>query len=543
MYSNDDRVHGMGTNIMNERKIVLTLLIAIGKYWLQMEQENIKKNTDARSEGQDQDLKLYRAEILLAKLKESESRLRLAIDSTKLGTWDWNRKRGKVYWSAECKRILGLGAADHISFQEFLGRIDIADRSAVNARMKEIIYSRDESHVDVRYKVKRFDDDRLRWIRIQGTIFIDENKRLSRFIGTLLDITDTVQADERNAMLAAIIASSNDAIVGKTIDGIITSWNNAAQKIFGYTPEEIIGKSIMTIIPEDRKAEEHYILSKLRNGESVEHYETKRLTKAGRLIDVSLTISPIKDESDKIIGISKIARDITDRKLEEKRKNDFVAMVSHELKTPLTSILLYVQLLVKRSVKVEDPSFLSMSTKIEAYVKRMISMITDYLGLSRIEEGKIDIQKTHFELKPLADEVMEEARLMSSKHELKIEGCTTVEVCADREKMRQILINLVSNAVKYSPSGGLVTLGWESTSDKLRIYVKDEGLGIAPDDQTSLFKRFYRVHDDDRRNIAGFGIGLYLVSELVRLHGSRIEVDSKLGEGSVFYFHLGLNIT
>lgn len=503
-----------------------------------MAQENIKGHADIRSGEEDQNLKLHRAEALLARLQESESRLRLAIDSTKLGTWDWNRKRGKVYWSDECKRILGLRAEDHISFQEFLERIDAADRSDVDARVKEIIDNPDEGHIDVRYKIRRFDDNRPRWIRIQGTIFVDENKTLNRFIGTMLDITDTVQADERNAMLAAIIASSNDAIVAKTTEGIITSWNNAAQKMFGYAPEEIIGESIMKIIPEDRKEEEHYILSKLRNGESVEHYETRRLTKAGGLIDVSLTISPIKDDSGKIIGISKIARDITERKLEEKRKNDFVAMVSHELKTPLTSILLYVQLLVKKSTNVEDPSFLGMSTKIEAYVKRMISMITDYLGLSRIEEGKIDIQKTHFALKPLADEVMEEARLISSKHTLEIVGCESAEVYADREKMRQILINLVSNAVKYSPSGGSVTLGWESMSDKLRIYIKDEGLGISPADQTKLFQRFYRVNDDGRKNIAGFGIGLYLVSELLRLHHSTIEVDSKLGEGSVFYFHL-----
>jgi len=499
-----------------------------------MENENIEKHTHNE---ENQNYKLHRAEVLLSKLQESESRLQLAIDSTKLGTWDWNRERGKVYWSAECKRILGLRAEDHISFQEFLQRIGIADRSDVKARVREIANGSNEGNIDVRYKIRRFDDDRPRWIRIQGTVFV-ENKTLIRFIGTMLDITDSVQAGERNAMLAAIIASSNDAIVAKTTEGIITSWNNAAQIMFGYTPEEIIGESIMKIIPQDRKEEEKYILSKLRNGESVEHYETKRLTKAGRLIDVSLTISPIKDDSDKIIGISKIARDITERKQEEKRKNDFVAMVSHELKTPLTSILLYVQLLVKKSTNIDDPSFLSMSTKIEAYVKRMVSMITDYLGLSRIEEGKIDIRKTHFALKPLADEVMEEAHLISSKHTLEIVGCETVEVYADREKMRQILINLVSNAVKYSPSGGSVTLGWESTSDKLRIYVKDEGMGITPGDQTKLFQRFYRVDDDERQNIAGFGIGLYLVSELLRLHDSTIEVDSKLGEGSVFYFHL-----
>lgn len=232
-----------------------------------------------------------------------------------------------------------------------------------------------------------------------------------------------IDSTEQNTLFAAIIASSNDAIVAKTLEGRIMTWNNAAQKLFGYMAEEIIGKSIMTIIPEDRTDEELYILSKLRNGETVEHYETKRLTKTGLQIDVSLTISPIKDHSGRVIGISKIARDITEKKQEEKRKNDFVAMVSHELKTPLTSMLLYAQLLVRKSSTVEDTAFLNMSTKMEAYVKRMISMIVDYLGLSRIEEGNIDLNRTHFDLRLLAEEVMEEARLISAKHQLQIVGC------------------------------------------------------------------------------------------------------------------------
>ena len=350
-----------------------------------------------------------------------------------------------------------------------------------------------------------------------------------------------IDSTEQNTLFAAIIASSNDAIVAKTLEGRIMTWNNAAQKLFGYMAEEIIGKSIMTIIPEDRTDEELYILSKLRNGETVEHYETKRLTKTGLQIDVSLTISPIKDHSGRVIGISKIARDITEKKQEEKRKNDFVAMVSHELKTPLTSMLLYAQLLVRKSSTVEDTAFLNMSTKMEAYVKRMISMIVDYLGLSRIEEGNIDLNRTHFDLRLLAEEVMEEAGLISAKHQLQIVGCEGVQLYADIEKMRQVLINLVSNAVKYSPAGGVVTLGCECMSGKVRIYVKDEGMGITAVDQAKLFQRFYRVKDEQNKNISGFGIGLYLVSELLRLHGSEIVVDSVIGEGSTFYFYLDMD--
>ena len=347
-----------------------------------------------------------------------------------------------------------------------------------------------------------------------------------------------IDSTKQNALLAAIIASSNDAIVAKTLEGRIMTWNKAAQKLFGYAAEEIIGKSITTIIPEDRKEEELYILSKLRNGETVEHYETKRLTKTGQQIDVSLTISPIRDHSGRVIGISKIARDITEKKLEEKRKNDFVAMVSHELKTPLTSMLLYAQLLVKKSSTVEDAAFLNMSTKMEAYVKRMISMIIDYLGLSRIEDGNINLNRTYFDLRLLAEEVMEEAALISAKHQLQIVGCDGVQLYADVEKMRQVLINLVSNAVKYSPAGGSVTLGCECISGKVRVYVKDDGMGITAADQAKLFQRFYRVNDEQNKNISGFGIGLYLVSELLRLHGSEIVVDSVIGEGSTFYFDL-----
>ncbi|WP_437919912.1 PAS domain-containing sensor histidine kinase [Sphingobacterium sp. LRF_L2] len=476
---------------------------------------------------------------LLEELKESESRLRLAIESTNLGTWEWSRERGDIYWSDECKKILGLTDRHIISFQTFIERINVEDGPIIQSNVARIAADcSTSSPIDITCRLNRFVDDKSCSIRIQATVFRNDRNEISRIIGTLLDVTDAVAADEQNATLAAIITSSNDAIVAKSMEGVITNWNQAAEKMFGFSADEITGQSIMTIIPDDRKEEEHYILSQLRRGNSVKHYETKRLTKSGALIDVSLTISPIRDQSGSIIGISKIARDITEKKLEEKRKNDFVAVVSHELKTPLTSVLLYTQLLVKKSALIQDESFFNMSVKIEAHVKRMTGMIGDYLGLSRIEEGKVDIRKEYFELFPLANEVLEECELISAKHTFEIVGCEAINLYADREKMRQILINLSNNAVKYSPVGGVVTLGCELAGDQIKIYVRDVGMGISKEHQQRLFQRFYRVNNEESKNISGFGIGLYLVAELLRLHDSEIKVQSEVGHGSTFYFYL-----
>jgi len=479
-----------------------------------------------------------RREEMLVKLQESESRLRLAIESTDLGNWDWDKRRGNIYWSSECKRILGLPENKSISFLEFLQRMQVEDRRLIDDIVQDIVADSRSARIDVVCRIIRFKDNAPRTIRIQGTTMRNSNGTLVRVLGTLLDITDSVEAEQRNAYLAAIITSSDDAIVAKTMDGVITNWNRGAERIFGYRADEIVGKSIMALIPTDRKEEELYILTQLGRGRSVEHYETKRLTKGGTMIDVSLTISPIKDASGNILGISKVARDITERKQEEKRKNDFVAVVSHELKTPLTSILLYTQLLGKKIAAFEDRSLFNMNTKIEGYVKRMIGMVADYLGLSKIEEGKVDLNKNEFAFGPLAKEITEECGFITNKHQIIIEGCDHVTVCADREKIRQVLINLVNNAVKYSPSGGKVTLGCRTSAERTTIYVEDEGMGISESNQQRLFQRFYRVDNDQSRNISGFGIGLYLVSELLKLHDSEIKVQSTVGKGSVFYFDL-----
>lgn len=295
-----------------------------------------------------------------------------------------------------------------------------------------------ESSYDISYRILRFDNGETRWIKAQGTVYFD-HRQPARFIGTVVDIHDLKEAEEKSAKLAAIIETSHDTIVSETLEGIIASWNESAQRVFGYTAEEMIGESIYKLIPPERHAEEPRILAMIARGERINHFETQRLTKEGQLIDVSVTVSPVKDKEGRIIGVSKIARDITEKKLDETCKNDFIGMVSHELKTPLTSLNAILQVVAGKLKNGED-SFLSGAVqKANGQVKRMTAMINGFLNVSRLESGKIHIEKQHFLLDELIAEVIEETRLTSNSHRIGFAHCPPVTVLADRDKISSVM--------------------------------------------------------------------------------------------------------
>jgi PAS domain S-box-containing protein len=355
-----------------------------------------------------------------------------------------------------------------------------------------------------------------------------------------LDITDLKKAEERSAKLAAIVESSDDAIISKTLDGIITSWNHAAERVFGYTEQEMIGESILKLIPEDRREEEPLIIARIKKGERVDHFETKRLTSEGKLVDLSLTISPVRDAEGNITGVSKIARDISERKQDEVRKNDFIGMVSHELKTPLTSLTALIQVLDNKLKTSEDPFIPSALNKSNNQVKKMTSMINGFLNIARLESGKILIEKQHFNLDELIAETIDEARLTVSGHVFNFEPCDPLPVLADRDKIGSVLSNLLSNAVKYSPKGKLVNIKCAIVNGSAQVSVQDDGMGIKPHDLDKLFERYYRVSSNHTQHISGFGIGLYLSAEIIHRQDGRIWAESESGVGSTFYFSLPL---
>ncbi|WP_259067055.1 PAS domain S-box protein [Mucilaginibacter sp. X4EP1] len=467
----------------------------------------------------------------------NSSRLHMAIESTRLGTWEYEPKTGDLYWSKECRDIYGVAADTAITFDAFLEHIHPDDRTWVQKDIQKALDPQGDGHYELIFRIVRFNNQEIRWIKTHGTVSF-EQEQASRFIGTVLDITEIKTAEEESAKLAAIIQSSDDAIISKTFDSVITSWNDSAERIFGYPAEEMIGESIYKLIPEDRYNEEPEILARLRLGERVQHFETKRLTKDGNLIDVSLTISPVKDPQGNIIGLSKIARDITERKLDETRKSDFIGMVSHELKTPLTSLTAIVQL-ANSKLKNNDTHFLGIALqKAGQQAKRMNDMINGFLNISRLESGKIYIEKQQFDIEALISEVIDETSLTADMYAIRFEKRQSVLINADREKIRSVISNYISNAIKYSSNEKPISVNCIVSKGQVIVSVKDEGMGINTDDLAKIFDRYYRVETNDTRHISGFGIGLYLSSEIIERHNGRVWAESKPGAGSTFYFSL-----
>ncbi|HTK20688.1 MAG TPA: ATP-binding protein [Mucilaginibacter sp.] len=230
--------------------------------------------------------------------------------------------------------------------------------------------------------------------------------------------------------------------------------------------------------------------------------------------------------------------DITESKSDEIRKNDFIAMASHELKTPLTSLKAYLQLMEIKLSGTTDPFVKTAVVKSGNQVNKMTALIHGFLDLSRIEPGKLKLIRTTFDINTLIEEVLNESRILSNSHSIRFEPSGELNVNADRAKIGQVISNLVNNAIKYSQKGSYVILQCEANDGNVTVSVTDEGIGIKPRDQEKIFQRFYRAEEDEQRNISGFGIGLYLSSEIIQRHKGKIWVKSTEGTGSTFYFSL-----
>lgn len=531
------------------------------------------------------------------------------------------------------------------------------------------------------------------------------------------DITDRLNVEEKQAMLSAIVESSDDAIVSKNLDGIIMSWNRGAEQIFGYSEAEVVGKSITILIPEERLEEEDHILGRIRSGKKVDHFETIRRHKSGKEIPVSITVSPIKDSHGKIVGASKVARDITaqvesqvamesyiknletlntvgksisenldvkgilqrvtdattqltgaaygaffynnvnekgdsfrlftlsglpreafenmamprhtemfkptfvdkqviridditkfsghgtnapyygtpkghspvvsylavpvvsksgsviggllyghpepgvfseehelmvvniaaqaavsldNSKLFEQvkslsdKKDEFIALASHELKTPLTTIKGYLQVLSKTEKDKMAELFLKKSLY---QVDKLNTLVEDLLNMSRIEAGRLNFFLEVFDLREMLQEILETFSYSSQTHKI-IEnlGEAPALIKGDKQRIEQAILNLLTNAIKYSPNADTIYVSLEVVGTNVTVRVRDKGIGLTREQKDQLFTRFYRA--EDTRGISGLGLGLYLTKQIIDRHKGVIEVSSEYGKGSEFYFTL-----
>ncbi len=363
------------------------------------------------------------------------------------------------------------------------------------------------------------------------------------------DVTAQVRADETRALLAAIVDASDDAIVSKTTNGIITSWNPGACRLFGYTAEEAVGKSIELIIPPDRLAEEQLILGRIRRGESIDHFETIRRRKNGVEFHVALTVSPVRDASGRIIGASKIARDITDRKRADaereeasRRKDEFIAILAHELRNPLAPVRNAAAYLKE----VGGSELARPVEMIERQISQMARLIDDLLDVSRISRGVLELRRERIDLSEILEAAVDatHGEIEAKSHVLKVDAPRVpIELDADRERLVQVLSNLLNNAAKYTPMRGDIRLQVHTRGAMLEISVKDDGIGIPPDKVGSIFELFVRV-DDSLERQGGLGIGLTLARQIVELHGGTIEARSDgIGCGTEFLVQMPVVVT
>ena len=362
------------------------------------------------------------------------------------------------------------------------------------------------------------------------------------------DISRQNEANEKQAVLAAIVDSSDDAIISKTLFGIITSWNYAASKMFGYTEAEAMGKHISIIIPPDRIDEEAMIIESIRNGKKIQHFETVRVARDGRELNISLTVSPVRNKDGKIIGASKIARDITEKIETEKQrllytkklqqlneyKDEFMAMASHELKTPLTIIKANLELLLLKMQKDANNFFVEKTLK---QVNKLDNLINDLLDVSKIQSGKLELKLADFNMNILLKDIISNIQFTTLIRIILKENSSKVSAYGDQDRIGLVITNLINNAIKYAPNSKEIVIDTFKSDDVITVTIKDNGIGIPREELINIFSRFYRVPGLNS-TFSGSGIGLYISSEIIRRHGGKIWAESELDTGSTFYFSI-----
>jgi PAS domain S-box-containing protein len=361
------------------------------------------------------------------------------------------------------------------------------------------------------------------------------------------------RALEREAFrLAAVVDSSEDAIVSKDLNGIVKTWNKAAERMFGYTSEEIVGRSITLIIPPERWPEEDNVLARVRAGLAIEHFETVRRRKDGSLIEISLSVSPIRTPSGAVIGASKIARDITVqrqlmRSVEEasRVKDEFLAMLSHELRTPLNAVLGYTRML--RLGHVAQDREEHVMDIIERNAKMLSQLVSDVLDVSGIVTGKIQLKLADHDVAAVLAAAVDIVRPAADAKNVALHveiGDAGVPIRCDPDRVQQVFWNLLSNAVKFTPRGGNIDVRLVKQRGNVLVTVTDTGIGIPPSSLPYIFQRFWQGETGGGHDTRGLGLGLALARHFIELHGGTIQATSPgPRQGSTFTVTLPLSAT
>jgi PAS domain S-box-containing protein len=485
-----------------------------------------------------------------AALQTAVEQLSAAREAAQLGLFDWDLINKTYTWDARFKQMFGLGAEnnpDH--YYVMVSRLHQDDRERVK---KAVMDARDikltGGKYDIEYRIVGAGDVPIRWARALGRVIFDELGIPVRFIGTLMDITEQVlirqqlQASEERLRLAIESADLGTWFINTNTREITPSAR--LKEMFGFDPNEEMPLDLAINQIEDGYQEQviKAINAAIEKGESydIEYPVTGFRDKKLRWVRATGKVYPA--ENDQTPLFSGTIADITEQKQNEQRKNDFINMVSHELKTPLTSTVSYIQVSHRKAAASGDSFVAGMLDRAGKQLGKMTTLINGFLNVARFEGGKIHIDKKRFDMAVLVKEVEESVIPEGTSHHLVFEPVKETWVNGDKDKIEQVVNNLISNAIKYSPSNTTIQIACITKDKYAYVSVKDEGPGIRQQDQEKLFDRFYRVEGQQTKSIAGFGIGLYICKEIVDRHQGQIGVESIPGKGSTFWFTLPVDL-
>lgn len=488
---------------------------------------------------------------------QMQSIFALLVDSSEDAIISKNLQSIVQVWNRGAERIFGFTAAEMIgqSITTIIPDDLLSEEDEILDKLKR------GERIEHYETIRKRKDGQLINISVTMSPIYDEMGTLVGGAKICREVTGKDKISRERAMLAAIVETSEDGIVSKDLNGIIQTWNKAAAKIFGYTADEVIGKSITILVPPEMPDEEPQLLAKIKKGEKVEHYETIRLRKDGERIDVALTVSPIRDASGTIIGASKIVRDITKAKqlkqkydnlqdtllgVEEtsRLKSSFISTLSHEIRAPLGGIISLAEILATEEEL--PPSAKSVADAVLDASRSLYKVLNELLDFTKVEAGKVHLENRMFSLRSTIIEVIRIINPARTKKGLVLRSIVDPDIpdsiSGDELRVRQVLLNLASNAVKFSNEGAIYISAnmMESNDGSLRIEFKvtDSGIGLSEDTIGRLFQPFVQADTSTSRVFGGTGLGLSIAKSYVELMGGEIGVQSKPSEGSTFWFRI-----
>lgn len=507
----------------------------------------------------------FNTDITEHKLKEevlidSERLLRESQAVARIGSFDWDLTTGQWKSSEILDEIFGIGPNFNRTLVGWKSIIHPDWQTKMNGYVVNEVLG-EHRNFDKKYQIIRQNDGELRWVHGIAALELNADNQPVRLIGTISDHTESMLTQEKVNHLAAIVQSSEDAVIGKDLNGMITSWNKGAEKIFGYSEDEMVGCSVMQLIPESHQDEEKKFLDKIKQGKRIKNFETLRLTKSGHLIDVSITVSPIKDTLGKIVGASKVARDITERikaeeeirKLNETLENRvlerteqlhaankeleaFSYSVSHDLRAPLRAVNSFTTILLEDYSNKLDDEGKRICGIISSSAVQMGGLIDDLLSFSRI--GRSSLHSGLLDMNSMVEKAIAEFSEENNSGRLTFNIGNLHQVFGDPGLIRLVWINLVSNAIKYSSKMEFSKISITSKEENNRITycISDNGVGFDMNYAHKLFGVFQRLHSESE--FAGNGVGLAIIQRIMLRHGGRVWAEGEIDKGAKFYFSL-----